>query len=449
MRCVLLAFGILALFSNVFAQATTCDVNAETCTVTITLNIAFMGADDGYVANAKSEIEDIWNNAGGQPYTVGECKCDFHVAVNAQKVASCTPLPQNSHCIEVTSFTANPPRATNGSTYYGYMYPPGVTSRDGLRGWWSDQMSNPIPGDQSGGHYNDFAHEAGHMMGLEDGDGGIMSDTTRGPTQANIDEIFRDTCKGKKCPDRCCCGNGVVEQGKGEGCDPVANPDGCGATSSCCPYCCTCGPKQCDPEADEYGTKEECEANCKGDETTQVHCVYSYWTGCWVCVYKGTEMMDPQFSTTGIRQAPKCETPVSRTRMETSTTPLAVGDVSEEIMGAPGISYFMGNERMNLYVEGMGEYNMAFQNGAVTDASDGLRPDPTMNVYTDMDTMYGIYYGEITPAYALQSGRVRYEGVGFFEGFKFWLGDLIFDMLVPHSGPREGDVTETVLAYPR
>jgi len=445
--CILL--GFLVLFSNLFAQATTCDVDADSCTFTITINIAFMGADDGYIANAKSEIENVWNNAGGQPFTAGECKCEFHVVVNTQKVNSCTPPPAGSHCIEVTSFTSNPPRATNGSTYYGYMYPPGVSTKDGLKGWWSDQMSNPIPGDPSGGHYNDFAHEAGHMMGLEDGDGGIMSSTTTGPTQANVDEVVRDVCKGKKCPDRCCCGNGAVEQGKGEGCDPVANPNGCDASSSCCPYCCTCGPKQCDPEAGEYGTKEECEANCIDEVGVDYHCVQSFWTGCWVCVVKGTETLDPQFSASGIREAPRCGTPVSPSRMGTSTTPLAIGNVSEEIAGAPGISYFMGNERMNLYVQGMGEYNVAFENGAVAEASEGLRPDPTMNVYTDIDTAYGLYYGEIAPVEALRSGKVRYEGVGFLEGFKFWLGDFMFDLFVPPSGPGEGEVSETVLTYPR
>lgn len=447
---VLMVAVVLAVFSLGFAQATTCDVDAEACRVTVTLNIAFMGADDGYISRAQSEIQDVWNNAGGQPYTVGECKCEFHVAVNTQKVASCTPQPANAHCIQVTSFAANPPRATNGSTYYGYMYPPGVSTGQGVGGWWSDEMSRPIPGDTSGAHFNDFAHEAGHMMGLEDGDGGIMSDTTRGPTQANIDEIFRDVCKDKKCPDRCCCGDGKVEAGKGEGCDPVANPNGCGAGQSCCPYCCTCGERQCDPEADEYGTKEECEANCKGDETTQVHCVYSYWTGCWVCVYKGTEAMDPQFSASGIRQAPKCDTPVSPERMSTHKPSLvAVGDVSEEIMGQPGISYLFWNEKVNVHVEGMGDYNVVFRDGVVVGAGEGFLPDQTMNMYTDRQTVYEIAYGDTDALTALKRGRVRYEGVGLVEGFKFWFADLMFDWFVPYEGPGKEDITESVLVAGR
>ncbi|NYZ61130.1 hypothetical protein H0O01_05545 [Candidatus Micrarchaeota archaeon] len=446
MRAILFVLGLLVLFSNLFAQATTCDVNAETCTFTVTMNIAFFGASDDYIANAKNEIENVWNNAGGQPFTAGECKCEFKVVVNTQKVTSCSPPPANSHCIEVTSFASNPPRATNGSTYYGYMYPPGVSTKDGLKGWWSDGMSGPAPG---GGNYNDFAHEAGHMMGLEDGDGGIMSATNTGPTQANVDEVVRDVCKGKKCPDRCCCGNGVVEGGKGEQCDPVANPNGCGASDACCPYCCQCKARQCDPEAGEYGTKEECESNCKEEGGVQYTCAYSYWTGCWVCVFSGAERIDPQFSATGIREAPRCGEPIDANRTSTEKPPLAVGDVAEEIRGVPGVSYFFGNEKVNFYVEGFGDYFVVFADGEVVEAGEGELPDRTMNVYTDENTLYGLYYGEITPMEALKTGRLRYEGVGFFEGFKFWLGDLMFNMFVPYSGPREREITETVLTYPR
>lgn len=115
MRMKQLVLAFLALFSMGFAQATTCDVDAETCTAAITLNIAFMDASDDYIANAKSEIENVWNNVGGQPFTVGECGCQLHVNVNMQKAASCSPPPANSHCIQVTSFASNPPCATNGS----------------------------------------------------------------------------------------------------------------------------------------------------------------------------------------------------------------------------------------------------------------------------------------------------------------------------------------------
>ena len=448
MRGALFALGLLVLFSVGFAQATKCDVDADACKVTITINIAFFGADDDYISRAQNEIQDVWNNAGGQPYTVGDCKCEFHVTVNTQKVTSCTPPPSNAHCIQVTSFAANPPRATNGSTYYGYMFPPGVSTGQGVGGWWSDDMSRPVPGGQPGQHFNDFAHEAGHMMGLEDGDGGIMSDTTKGPTQANVDEISRDICKDKKCPDRCCCGNGQVENNKGEGCDPVANPDGCGTGQACCPYCCTCHGKVCDNESGEFATKEGCEAGCNAERfgiAGTAKCYYSYWTGCWVCSVEGSDTFFPEFDPSRIREAPKCDDYISPERTSTRKDPVAVGDVSEEIIGQPGISYFFGNEKVNLYVEGMGDYNVVFKDGLVVGAGEGFLPDPTMNMYMGEQTFYEIAYQDTDALTALKQEKVTYEGVGFFEGIKFWAADLMFDWFVPYDGPGPDDITESLL----
>ena len=60
-------FFLLFLSSVAWAngqEATECDLDADSCKFTITLNIAFDGgADAGYRARAANEIEDFWNNA--------------------------------------------------------------------------------------------------------------------------------------------------------------------------------------------------------------------------------------------------------------------------------------------------------------------------------------------------------------------------------------------------
>ncbi|MBD3398597.1 hypothetical protein GF412_05135 [Candidatus Micrarchaeota archaeon] len=459
MKAKLLLFGLFACFLAWGAQdATECELDEESCTFTITLNIAFdSGADDTYIYNAKTEIEDFWNNLGGDQPTVGECKCTVKFVVNTKKVQDCDQEASTEwHCIKVTSYSTAPPKDTRGEKYMGYMYPPGISTGQNLTGWWSDQMSRPAPG---GGNYLDFAHEAGHMMGLEDGDGGIMTNTTPGKavqTQGLIDEIVRDTCK-KECPDRCCCGNGEVENDKGEGCDPVATPTGCGSGDYCCPYCCNCYGKQCDPQAGEYATKAGCDAGCKPQNPGEtVQCVYSYWTGCWFCIPTGWESLYPETDPDKIREAGKAnhdseghskEEPSAQP--STSTKPRvgeeSVLDLSQGLASLPMLSGIMGNERINFYIEGLGEYHAALQGGVVVEGGEGLQENPTMNVFSDEQTVEMLYYGDFGHLEALKRELITYEGVGLVEGVKFWAGDFLFDTLVPYDGPGPNDTPEYVM----
>jgi len=461
MKGKLLLFGLLVCCLAWGAQeATECDLDADSCTFTITLNIAFdSGADAGYRARATNEIEDFWNNAGGDPPTVGECKCTVKFVVNTKSVQNCDKETSTEwHCIKVTPYSTTPPKDTRGKKYMGYMYPPGVSTGNNLTGWWSDQMSRPAPG---GGNYLDFAHEAGHLMGLEDGDGGIMSNTTPGQatqTQALIDEIIRDTCDGKECPDRCCCGNGNVEDKKGEKCDPVATPNGCGSGDYCCPYCCSCYGKQCDPEADEYSTKEACAAGCKPEEEGgTVQCVYSYWTGCWLCIPSGWESLYPETDPENIREAgkegheeeghaaPATGSPAS-TYVKPDVGEESVLDLSQDLASVPMLSGLMGNERINFYVQGLGEYHAMLRNGEVVEGGEGLQANPTMNVFSDEQTVEMLYYGDFGHLEALKRELVTYEGVGLVEGVKFWATDFLFDAFVPYDGPGPGETPEYVMA---
>lgn len=461
MKGKLILLGLLACFLvwGNGQQATECELDEVGCKFTITLNIAFdSGADDTYIFNAKNEIEDFWNNAGGNPPTTGDCKCEVEFIVNTKKVQNCDKEASSEwHCIKVTNYQSTPPKDTKGKKYMGYMYPPGVSTGKNLTGWWSDQMSRPAPG---GGNYMDFAHEAGHMMGLEDGDGGIMSNTTPGQatqTQDLIDEIIRDACKGKKCPDRCCCGNGNVEDTKGEKCDPVATPNGCDKEDYCCPYCCNCYGKQCDPEADEYATKEACAAGCTPkNEGETVQCVYSYWTGCWLCIPTGWESLYPETDPENIRDAgkeghdegghaaPATGSPGS-TYVKPDVGEESVLDLSQDLASSPMLSGLMGNERINFYVQGLGEYHATLENGVVVEGGEGLQENPTMNVFSDEQTVEMLYYGDFGHLEALKRELVTYEGVGIVEGVKFWATDFLFDTFVPYDGPGPNDTPEYVM----
>ncbi|MCP4647825.1 MAG: hypothetical protein GY852_08880 [bacterium] len=454
MRGRLLLFGLLVCCLAWGAQeATECDLDAESCTFTITLNIAFdSGADADYRATAANEIQDFWNNAGGDPPTTGDCKCTVKFVVNTKSVNDCDKEASAEwHCIKVTPYATTPPKDTKGEKYLGYMYPPGISTGGNLTGWWSDQMSRPAPG---GGNYLDFAHEAGHLMGLEDGDGGIMSVTSGAnarQTQAHIDEIIRDTCDGKECPDRCCCGNGKVDKDKGEGCDPVANPNGCDAGSFCCPYCCQCEAPKCDPTEGEYASKADCDKDCKPENPGEtVQCVYNYYTGCWFCIPTGWESMYPETDPTNIRGCGACShanaTPaVPPVKPNTTVAEENVKKASEKISASPMLSGVMGDETINFYVEGLGEYHAVLKKGKIREYGEGLLPNPSMNMYSDALTVEMLANDDITPVEALKRELVTYEGVGFVEGMKFWLSDFLFDTFVPYDGAAPGESPEHVM----
>lgn len=249
-KLTLLSLVFLAALVMPALASTTCKV--DDCKITITLNIAFAGATDAQINGWVQEISGIWNGQGGR--TTGDCKCPVVFNVNASKAANCTPMPAGKHCITVLPWNGTDaslphlpagPRA--GEAVVAYM---GKTTQSpsvggaSLDGEWSNITSRPVnSSDPAQGNYNDAAHEAGHMMGLADGSGGIMNFTS-GPgataTQANIDQAVQNVCGANACPDKCCCGNGVIDGNKGEGCDPKALPNGCSGGEFCCAICCQC-----------------------------------------------------------------------------------------------------------------------------------------------------------------------------------------------------------------
>ncbi len=440
-QIILIGLVMLLLFSPVWAE-TTCE--AKDCKITITIKIAFSGANDSYISDAKNEIESVWNGPNGQ--TFGDCKCPVSFKVETKKTADCkNNPPAGYHCIMVTDYNNNPPRNqtnwTGAEFYIGYMY--GISTGNGgnsEKGWWSNIMSRPVNANNpQGEHYLDFAHEAGHMMGLEDGDGGLMNQTSgpnAKPTQAHIDEIVNEICGANACPDRCCCGNGQIDRNKGEQCDPFAG--GCPSDEYCCPVCCHCYGKVCFPEWGEYLSEADCQAGCGPD----AKCYYNYQTGCWDCVQNVVIITQPPYDDSKLQQITGETHPTRNTELD------MIRNLYEEgLLAFPTLGDFMGNERANIIIEGGNSYHALTDQGELYEVEGGTIDDPTVEIITDMPTLDEINSGLLSPLEAYQQDRIKINGIGFVEGIKFWFAELMVDNLVPSDavGPIEPVEKEEVV----
>ncbi|MBD3209819.1 hypothetical protein GF318_00370 [Candidatus Micrarchaeota archaeon] len=430
-----LVIGLLMLFllANFAFAETTCE--KKDCEITIKLKIAFQGANNTYINNAENEIESVWNGPGGHR-TTGDCKCKMTFEVETTTAADCkNNPPAGYHCIMVTDFFKpdgtydNPPRnqpnIQGAKIYMGYMY--GVSTGNGgnsEKGWWSDLMSRPVNANQpQGEHYNDFAHEAGHMMGLEDGDGGIMSRTAGNnsdPTQANIDEIANDICGANACPKRCCCGNGKVDGGNvNEGCDPMAEPTGCGRGQACCPVCCNCFGPTCIPANGEYSSQEDCQSAC-GEGSG---CYYNYPTGCWDCIKQTVAVEETCYDSENIRGNLECDHIVA------SLPEQGEGFYDGHLSAAPVIGGLFANERIQIETEEGDSAAITTRDGEVESYSDSfVGAEPTVMINTDQETIGLVASGEMSVQQALSQGWITIEGVGLVDGFRFGAYHFMFDV---------------------
>jgi hypothetical protein len=475
----LVVFLLLVLASPAAAaagsDATSCE--CKDCQITITLKVAFFGADNDYISRFTGEVQDAWNGPPDNPSMYGDCKCPFRVQVVTKSVTNCT-AEKEYHCIEVTNYTAKPPYSGNESVlgqvrngtidprtsdqvtrHRGYLYPPGTSTGAPVRGWWSDAMSTPYNGQP----VTDFAHEAGHLMGLQDGSGGIMdfSGMTSGRvSQGNIDQAVRNNCEANPCPDRCCCGNGVVDGAKGEECDPLATPSRCAKGSSCCPVCCTCQVPTCDPGAGEYPTEEDCKKNCSDKNEV---CHINYYTGCCDCVgrifieindeYQSASQMIWKANESRFHLSLPLPVNTSLLRQATATPPTSatmtmlipadtrppkpanktpLSDLLSSLNDVPVAADFLANERINVYLPD-GEYHVTTQDSTITESGDGAGADPTVNVWSDEQTLRQIAEGDLSFEEAVSSDRVRFEGVGFVNSLKFTVSGFILKIKAAFS----------------
>ena len=467
----LITLLLISMFyaSSALAQ-TTCSKTKD-CELEIKIKIAFSGANDTYINRAKDEIESVWNGPDGYQ-TTGDCKCKVRFKVETMKITNasqvnCNPPPTGYHCVMVTPWSTKPPFYYENGTkkyvvaYMGYNTQSPSQGGASIDGWWSDSVSRPVPGG-SGDTYKDAAHEAGHMMGLDDKDGDGLMTHTNGtnakPTQDNIDTAVKNVCGADACPDKCCCGNGEIEKGKGEECDPFAMPDGCTAGKACCPVCCGCYAPSCDTSKGEYASKQECEQKCSGN---MKRCYKNYKTGCWDCVDLAAVAEELKDDTTRKNHIDNMKTSqwlfpdteewesLAEDMPEWPVTPEEwekgvcghIEPASRQAVSADSITYiytsylatipvisnFFADEKINIYVDGESVYSIVTEDKMIKDVYEYHLDDPTMNIYTDTETSEKVASGELDIIDALEDGSINYEGVGFANSLKFGIANVLFD----------------------
>lgn len=84
-----------------------------------------------------------------------------------------------------------------------------------------------------------------------------------------------------------------------------------------------------------------------------------------------------------------------------------------------------GNERINLYVNGIVVYAVMVD-GEMTEVGEGELDDQTMNVFASKETVEKLMREEIGIKEALDSGLIEYEGVGFGSKIKFGFVKAIY-----------------------
>ncbi|MDD5171634.1 MAG: matrixin family metalloprotease [Candidatus ainarchaeum sp.] len=297
-------------------------------------------------------------------------------------------------------------------------------------------MSRPVnpnnPGDQ---HYNDFAHEAGHMMGLNHSTNtsSIMNNTlATQPSQADLDGVAKAICGDNYCPGSCCCGNGVVDKDKGENCDPKANPTGCGTGASCCPVCCSCYSPLCIAANGEYLSIESCQSSCG----IGASCYKNYKTGCWDCVKQTVVVTGTCRDPSVIRGNPDCD------HVERSFVDEAVRMYNTGLMMMPVLGSVFSDERVNIITFEGDESHVVTEGGAVTGHGEGLLPDPTMTVRTDRETIRLVAGGEMTAYQAVANGKIMVEGNDFFSALRLGLYRVVFGFYSTFNPPEQQVIAE-------
>ncbi len=99
-----------------------------------------------------------------------------------------------------------------------------------------------------------------------------------------------------------------------------------------------------------------------------------------------------------------------------------------EIIQLPMVSSLIGNERMNIYVDGEFEGHLVTVNGEIVGMGEDELEDPTLNIHVDKKLVDGSMEEEMTFAEMVQSGLIRLEGVGFANSLRFAISQFLFNV---------------------
>ncbi len=99
------------------------------------------------------------------------------------------------------------------------------------------------------------------------------------------------------------------------------------------------------------------------------------------------------------------------------------------------VRQIFGNERINLYLEDQ-VVGVITKNAQIIEMGPALL-DPTLNAYTDSDTVKAMLAGELSFSKALQTGKLRYEAVDTITKIKTIIAEFaraVFSILSPPGG---------------
>ncbi len=109
-------------------------------------------------------------------------------------------------------------------------------------------------------------------------------------------------------------------------------------------------------------------------------------------------------------------------------------DIISFIDGALGGGYDIlnqfANARINVHIGGLADgFHIITKDKKVQSADVGLLDDPSVNVFSDTETLEKLRKGTLSPKEALKNGSIRWEDVGtfgFFVNFVNWLAISLF-----------------------
>ncbi|MEA2003958.1 MAG: phosphatidylserine decarboxylase [archaeon] len=93
----------------------------------------------------------------------------------------------------------------------------------------------------------------------------------------------------------------------------------------------------------------------------------------------------------------------------------------------PVISDLFSDEKINIHVDGESVYSIVTEDKMIKDVYEHHLDDPTINIYTDMETSEKVASGELDIIDALEDGSINYEGVDFANMLKFGIANVFFD----------------------